>query len=76
MHAAARETFSAEVDSETLDQIRALAEAEGRQLHALVEEALTDLLEKRRNEWPRAHAIAAYQESHEVYSPLYRKLAE
>jgi hypothetical protein len=42
-----------------------LAKSEGRQLQALVDEALADLLEKRRLGRPRAHVMAAYQASHE-----------
>ena len=43
---------------------------------ALVDEALADLLEKRRQGRPRAHIMAAYQASHEKFGPLYKKLAE
>ena len=46
------------------------------QLQALVDEALADLLEKRRLGRPSAHVMAAYQASHEKFGPLYKKLAE
>lgn len=52
-----------------------MAQQEGRQLQALVEEAPADLLEKRDNTRPRAHVMAAYQGSHEKYAALYQKLA-
>ncbi|MGH9482350.1 MAG: hypothetical protein ACRD1L_09685 [Terriglobales bacterium] len=42
----------------------------------LVEEALADLIAKRKQAAPRAHAMAAYLASHEKYAPLYKKLAE
>ena len=56
--------------------MRKLAQSEGRQLQALVDEALADLIEKRKQTRPRAHVMAAYQGSHEKFAPLYKKLAE
>ena len=43
-----REKFTTPVDTEILAAVRDLARSEGRQLQALVDEALADLLEKRR----------------------------
>ena len=74
--ATVREKFATQVNSEILLAVRALAEKEGRQLQALVDEALADLLEKRKNTAPRAHVLGAYLASHEKYAPLYKKLAE
>ena len=54
----------------------ALAHKEGRQLQALVGEALADLIEKRKMATPRAHVMGAYLASHEKYGSLYKKLAE
>lgn len=71
-----REKFATQVDAEILRSVRELARSEGRQLQALVDEALADLIEKRRQARPRAYVMAAYQASHETYAPLYRKLAE
>ena len=42
-----REKFATQVNSKILSAVRSLSVAEGRQLQALVEEAFTDLLEKR-----------------------------
>ena len=42
----------------------------------LVDEALADLIEKRKQTRPRPSIMAAYQASHETFAPLYRKLAE
>jgi hypothetical protein len=72
----AREKFSTRVDSQTLEAVRALAAREGRQLQTLVEEALTDLLEKHRIDSPRAQVMSTYVASHEKYGELYKKLAE
>jgi mRNA-degrading endonuclease RelE of RelBE toxin-antitoxin system len=70
-----REKFATQVRSDVLKDVRSLADREGRQLQALVEEALADLLEKRRNAKPRLHVMAEYQASHAKYGDLYRKLA-
>ena len=72
----AREKFATQVNSEILSAVRNLAQTEGRQLQALVDEALADLIEKRKQNRPRAHVMAAYQASHEKFGPLYKKLAE
>lgn len=72
----AREKFATQVNSEILAQIRDLAQSEGRQIQALIDEALADLVEKRKQSRPRAHVMAAYQASHEKFAPLYKKLAE
>jgi hypothetical protein len=73
---ATREKFATQVNTEILSAVRSLAEKEGRQLQVLVEEALTDLIEKRKKATPRAHVMGAYLASHEKYGSLYKKLAE
>ena len=73
---ASKEKFATQVTSEILAEVRALAHTEGRQLQALVDEALSDLIEKRRNTRPRPHVMSAYSASHEKYAELYRKLAK
>jgi hypothetical protein len=74
--AATREKFATQVNTEILSELRTLADKEGRQLQVLVEEALIDLIEKRKRATPRAHVMASYLASHDKYSPLYKKLAE
>ena len=71
-----REKFATQVNAKTLAALRRLAEKEGRQLQALVDEALADLLEKRRTGRPRTHVMDAYQRSHARYGDLYKKLAQ
>ena len=70
-----REKFATQINAETLAEVRRIAEAEGRQLQSLMDEALGDLLEKRRQSRPRAHVMAAYARSHDRYGELYKKLA-
>ena len=76
MTAQSREKFATQVNAETLAALRDLAQSEGRQIQALVDEALADLLEKRKQGRPRAYVMAAYRASHDKFAPLYRKLAE
>ena len=45
-------------------------------MQALIDEALTDLIEKRRLGKPRKHVMTAYQASVQRYGKLYKKLAE
>ena len=71
-----REKFATQVDAEILSTVREMAQSEGRLLQTLIDEALLDLIEKRRGTNPRAHVMAAYQASHEIYASLYKKLAE
>ena len=73
---AAKEKFATQVTSEILAEVRALAHGEGRLLQALVDEALSDLIEKRKNTRPRAHVMSAYDLSHATYAELYRRLAK
>ncbi|MBV9488452.1 MAG: hypothetical protein JO069_01840, partial [Verrucomicrobia bacterium] len=47
-HRMAREKFATQVDKEILMAIRALAHEEGRRIEQLIDEALSELIEKRR----------------------------
>ena len=71
-----REKFATQVNAQILAAVRDIARDEGRQLQALVDEALADLIEKRRQERPRSHVMGTYQASLEKYDGLYKKLAE
>lgn len=74
--AGTRQKFATQVDPDILASVREIAEQEGRQLQALVDEALADLIEKRRQGKPRQHVLASYLASHEKYGELYQKLAK
>ncbi|MBV8845773.1 MAG: hypothetical protein JO307_23440 [Bryobacterales bacterium] len=73
---ATREKFATQVNSEILSAVRTIAENEGRQIQALVDEALADLIEKRKKATPRTHVMSAYLASHEKYAALYKKLSK
>lgn len=74
----AREKFATQVDSALLESVRHLAKAEGRQIQAVVEDALRQHLEAKKNGSGRGreHVMAAYLESTERFSGLYEKLAQ
>ena len=76
MASQAREKLTIRVNSKILTHLRSLAQSEGRELQALLDEALADLIEKRKQNKPRADVMAAYQASHQKLEALYKKLAE
>ncbi|MYB31357.1 MAG: hypothetical protein F4Y20_02170 [Acidobacteria bacterium] len=71
-----RQKFATQVNTETLARVREIAAREGRQIQVLVDEALADLVEKRRQGRARPHVMAAYRRSRKKYDELYRKLAQ
>jgi len=71
-----REKFATQVDSELLASVRALAKSEGRQLQALVDEALAGLIEQRRQSAARPHVMSAYRAGRTRYASLLEKLAK
>jgi len=71
-----RQKFATQVDPDLIEAVRGLAREEGRQVQALIDEALADLVEKRRLGKPRKHVMAAYQASYQRFGKLYKKLAE
>jgi len=71
-----RKKFATQVNSDLLENLRKLADEEGRQIQALVEEALETLIEERRQGKARSHVVGAYQKSHARFSSLYEKLAK
>ncbi|MCY3852452.1 MAG: ribbon-helix-helix protein, CopG family [Gammaproteobacteria bacterium] len=68
-----RVKFSTKIDSALLDEVRALAKEEGRQIQAIIEEALENLLEDRRQGKVRPRIMRVYRTSHARFSSLYRK---
>ncbi len=69
-----RETLVTEFSAATLSALRSLAREEGAQLQAL-DEALADLIEKRKLVRPRPHVMVAYMANHDKYAELYGGLA-
>ncbi len=71
-----RVKFATHVDPEILAAVEAIARTEGRQIQSLIDEALADLLNKRKGMNARPHVMAAYMQSHETYASAYEKLAK
>ena len=76
MERPAREKFATQMDRELLSDLRTLAKQEGRQIQALLEEAVIALLEDRRGDGARPHVMTAYRKSHTHYASVYEKLAK
>ena len=57
-------------------ELRVLAEREGSQVHDVVDEALRDLIAKRKGGMPRDEVLVAFGESLVEYEDLYRELTK
>jgi predicted transcriptional regulator len=71
-----RVKFASQADPEVLDELRALAAREGRQLQALLDEALREYLERKRTGRARPKVLDALRDSMATHDPLYRELAK
>lgn len=68
--------FATQADPQLLETLRDLAQAEGRQLQALIDEALREYVERKKGSAPRRHVLRALDDSLLQYDDLYRKLAK
>ncbi|WP_246657155.1 hypothetical protein [Methylocystis sp. B8] len=59
-----------------LAEVRKIAKAEGRQLQAIIEDALRAHVEERSKSKPRRRVIDAYRSGLSRYGDLYEKLAK
>lgn len=71
-----REKFSSQAAETILADTRALAKSQGRQFQSILEEALSEYLERHQVERPRAHVMEAFGSSMEEFDDLYQKLAQ
>lgn len=71
-----REKFSSQAAPEVLASLRQIAEEEGRQFQAVLDEALREYIERKEKGQPRRHALAAFAQSMEEFDSLYRELAK
>ncbi len=70
-----REKFSSQAAPEVLAALRQLAESQGREFQAVVDEALRDYLDRQQKERPRRHVMESFASSVEEFESLYRELA-
>lgn len=71
-----REKFATQMDSEMLAQLRELSKVEGRQIQALVEEAVAALLKSRKADERRSRIMELHDQSMARYGEVYRELAK
>ena len=68
--------FATQADPALLDQLRTLANHEGRQIQALLDEALREYLQRKQENSPRKTVMEAFNASLEEYDSLYQELAK
>ena len=68
--------FSSQADPEVLASLRTIAKQDGRHFQAILEDAMRDYIESRRQEKPRATVMAHFQASLEKNRELVKLLAE
>jgi predicted transcriptional regulator len=71
-----REKFSSQADPKLLAKVRSLAYTEGRQFQSILEDALSEYLERHQNARPRAHVMEALGLSMKEFDQLYKDLAK
>ena len=71
-----REKFSSQAAPEVLEALRRIAESEGKQFQAVLDEAMRDYIDRHQNQRPRRHVMEAFAESVKEYDDLYRELAK
>jgi len=71
-----REKFSSQASPEVLAAVRQIAESQGRQFQAVLDEALRDYIDRQQTDRPRRHVIDAFAASLSDFDSLYRELAK
>ncbi len=71
-----RQKFSSQLDADLLAEVRAISKEEGRQLQSVLDEALTEWVERKRGLRPRSEVLAHLKDSMARNRSLYRRLAE
>ena len=70
------EKFASQATSEVLAAIRKIAADEGKPLQTILDEAMQDLIDKKKNKKPRQHVLNALHESIKDFNNLYDDLAK
>jgi hypothetical protein len=68
--------FSSQAEPEVLEAMQAVADREGRQLQAVLGEAMKEYLARKLQRAPRRSVLEAFQESLKERDELYRSLAK
>ena len=72
----AREKFSSQAAPDVLAAMRDIAQSQGRQFQAVLDDALRDYIDRQQKERPRHHVMTAFASSLEEFDSLYRELAK
>ena len=75
MTTAVREKFSSQAAPDVLAALRQIADSQGRQFQAVLEQALREFVERKRDATPRAEVMAHFQASVEKNRRLGELLA-
>lgn len=73
---AAKVKFATQADPAVLEALKSIAAGEGRQIQALVDEALREYIERKTGKAPRGHVMDSFRNSMAQYDCLYRELAK
>jgi predicted transcriptional regulator len=76
MTATVREKFSSQAAPEVLASLRQIAQDQGRQFQAVLDEALRDYIHRQQKARPRRHVMAAFASSMDEFDSLYQELAK
>jgi predicted transcriptional regulator len=68
--------FTTQADPRILSLLQGLARAEGRQLQAVIDEALREYAERKKEKAVRSHVMIALDASLSQYDDLYQRLAQ
>jgi predicted transcriptional regulator len=68
--------FSSQAEPEVLDALQEIAAREGRQLQAVLGDAMREYLARQRQQAPRRNVLEAFRDSLKERDDLYRSLAK
>lgn len=68
--------FSSQAAPEVLSALRQIADSQGRQFQAVLDEALRDYIDRQQKAHPRRHVMASFASSLDEFDTLYGELAK
>ncbi|RZV44663.1 MAG: hypothetical protein EX267_06525 [Acidimicrobiia bacterium] len=68
--------FSSQADADLLEEVRAIADEEGRHFQAVLQEALTEWVERKKGAAPRPEVVAHLKATISRNRDLYQHLAK
>ena len=73
---AVRQKFSSQADPQILAELKVIAQEEGRQFQAVLEQAMREFIDRKRSAQPRDHVLAHFRTSVEKNRRLAKLLAQ